>query len=818
MDDMAAPLLLAFALTAGAATPAWRDPALPPAARARDLTGRLTAAEKIAQLNTDAPAIPRLGLRAFTWAGECVHGLVAERATIFPQAIAMAATFDPDLVGRVAGVIAIEARALHARGRSGLVFFSPVLNLARDPRWGRVQESYGEDPLLAARLGVAFIRGLQGPDPLTLRTAAVAKHFAVYSEETRRHTASATVSDALLRDVYLPQFAAAVREAGAAGIMCAYNAVNGVPCCASPALLAGTLRDTWGFPGFVVSDCGAITDIHAGHRYRDGPVTAAAAALRAGCDLACGGEFGLHLPDAVRSGLVTDADLDRAVARLMEVRVRLGEFDPPAPAPPLTVVDSPAHRALAREVAARSLVLLSNPGGLLPWRPADLPSLAVIGPSAAVRRLGNYSGWFTPVVTPLDGFRAALPRTVIRYAKGCEIIRRTPLPAAAFTLTPGGAPGLRAEYFANPDFTGRPVLTRTVAGPALAGPADLPAPLRRARACAIRWTGWLVPAETRATRLALTVAGAARLRLDGDLLVDQWFERPATTDSVTVALRRGEPRRLVVEAAMLPAAAAVELGSDQEPDRRLLEEAVAAARSSAACVIVVGTDRYTENEGMDRPDLELPGDQPALIRAVLEANPRTVVVIETGGPVNLDWSRSATPAVLAAWFPGEEGGAAIADAVLGRTEPGGRLPLTWHESAATLPPLDDYALGGGRTYRYARAGIRYPFGHGLGYASFRLDTPRLAADAGGGIVATVDVTNTGARRGDAVPQAYLRAAAGADPAPRLAAFTRVTLEPGERRAVALAIGAGALSGATGWTVAVGESSAAGLTASWPPPR
>ncbi|MEK7475004.1 MAG: glycoside hydrolase family 3 C-terminal domain-containing protein [Candidatus Coatesbacteria bacterium] len=803
--------------------PAWRDPAQPIDRRVADLVARMTVEEKIAQMGTDAPAIPRLGVPAYNWAGECVHGIVAEGASIFPQAIALGASWDPDLVHAAAEAMGDEARVLHRRGRTGLTFFSPVLNLARDPRWGRVQESYGEDPLLAGRLGAAFVRGLQGGDRARPKALAIVKHLAVYSDEIHRHTGSATVSEDTLRRYYLPQFAAAIRDAGAGGVMCAYNAVNGTPCCASEKLLTGVLRDEWKFDGFVVSDCGAIDDLVGGHGWRSNLPEAAGTAVKAGCDLDCGTTFAKALPVALRREYISPADFDRAVGRLMRARFRLGLFDPPERSPfrsiPDGAVDSPAHRALALRAAREGQVLLANPGGMLPF-PATLTSVAVIGPSAAVKRLGDYSGWFTRVVTPLAGLRAVLPPSVtIRHARGCEISRRTPVSAESFTTDPSrpGRRGVFAEWFANGDLAGAPVSRREAVVGFSRSRDGLPVTPGRDGISA-RWKCWIVPPATRTYRLSVTAPGRVRMWFDGKRVVDQWMERPPTTDTATVAMQAGIPRRLDLEWASADPDAGLEFGWDVEPDRALLEEAVAAARASDAVVLVVGTDRYTENEGGDRETLDLPGDQAMLIRAVVEANPRTVVVLECGGPVNLDWAASgAPPAVLQAWFPGEEGGTAIAEVLTGKVNPSGRLPLTWYESADDLPPMEDYEPAHGRTYMHAKAPVRFPFGFGLSYTEFTYANLRVSPvplPAGSPLTAEADITNSGVRDGDEVVQAYVSAPGPGRPVRALADFARVSLKPGETKTVTLTVPAAALDVPGTWHLMVGPDSSTGLVESF----
>ncbi|MES1171929.1 MAG: glycoside hydrolase family 3 C-terminal domain-containing protein [Bacteroidota bacterium] len=641
-----------------------------PARRAAALVARLTLLEKVAQLENAAPAVPRLGIPAYDWWSESLHGVARNgEATVFPQAIALAATFDEDLLRRIGEAIAREARAkFEAAGArwdgsgryQGLTFFAPNVNIFRDPRWGRGQETYGEDPWLTARLAVATVRGMQGDDPRHLRVAAVGKHFAVHSgPEADRHRFDARVDARDLADTYLPQFEALVREARVSGIMAAYNRVNGEPCVASRTLLGETLRGRWGFQGFVVGDCGAVGDLVGGHRLAADDMHAAALALRAGTDLDCGSAY-RSLAAAVRAGLVTEAAIDRALARLFEVRLRLGLFDPPAgrgePAlsPALSEVGLPAdaHLALAREAAQKSLVLLQNTGAL-PVR-AGVRRIAVIGPTADDREvlLGNYHGE----------------------------------PRSAVTLWSGIAAAARARGIAVTHARGVSLAGRSLAG--------LPEAL----------------ATARAADLVVAVLGLSP-RLEGE---------------------------------------------EGDPDG--------------------------DNPAGDRRDLDLPGAQPALLRALLGLGKPTVVVLTGGSALALPRTARPPDAVLMAWYPGEQGGHAVADVLFGDVAPSGRLPITFYRSVDDLPPFADYRMVG-RTYRYFEGKPLYPFGHGLGYAAVATEGARVTATASAGSssgVLQVALVNRGARVADEVVQVYAaaRARGPGDPLRALIAFRRVTVAAG----------------------------------------
>jgi beta-glucosidase len=648
------------------------------AARARALVGQMTLDEKIGQLMNAAPAIERLGVPAYNWWNECLHGVGrAGTATVFPQAIGLAAAWSPALLHEIAVVISDEARAKHHEAQrqgdhriyTGLDFWAPNINIFRDPRWGRGQETYGEDPTLTARLGVAFVRGLQGDDPTYLKVVATPKHFAVHSgPEQGRAGFNAQPTERDLWETYLPAFEACVREGQAASIMGAYNRLNGEPCCASPRLLQDILRERWGFDGFVVSDCGAITNIYKFHQVVETAAQAAALAVQAGCDLECGDTYHA-LGDAVQQGLIDEAAIDQALVRAFTARHQLGMFDPPEQVAyaqiPYRVNDAPEHRALALRAAQESLVLLKNEDGFLPLA-KTLRRIAVVGANANDDEvlLGNYNGTPSRSVTPLAGIRAAAgPDTQVIYARGCDLARTDP--------------ALAAEAVA------------------LAQTADV-----------------------------VIFVGGLSQALEGE-----------------EGQQEGVPEGYVTQG--------------------------------------------------DRLRLELPEAQEALLRALHATGTPIVLVLLNGSAIALNWASAHVPAILEAWYPGEEGGAAIASALFGEYNPGGRLPVTFYRSADDLPPFEDYAMAG-RTYRYFGGEPLYPFGFGLSYTQFAYSELTLSAvhlSDGDTVTITVDVENTGARAGDEVAQVYLSAGRPGYPLRQLAAFERVTLAPRERRTLSFTLSA-----------------------------
>ncbi|HWO12100.1 MAG TPA: glycoside hydrolase family 3 C-terminal domain-containing protein [Polyangiaceae bacterium] len=819
----ACPLLLSLACSASHATPAqapavaavYADARQPPDARADDLVSRLTLEEKVGQMMHDAPAIERLGIPAYNWCSEALHGVArAGLATVFPQAIGLAATWDEALMREVATAISDEARAKHhaaaARGThqvyQGLTLWSPNINLFRDPRWGRGQETYGEDPLLTGRLAVQFVRGLQGDDPRYLKTVATLKHFAVHSgPEPLRHEFDARVDLLDLYQTYLPQFELGIREGGAESVMCAYNRVNGEAACAHDRLLNEILRGQWGFKGYVVSDCRAIEDLHAHHHVTASAAESAALAVRHGTDLECGTVYA-NLADAVRRGLVTEAEIDRSVKRLFLARLRLGMLDDPAMVPyaqiPYSVVDSAEHRALALRAAEASIVLLRNSGDTLPLR-RDLGSIAVIGPNADqwLTLLGNYNGVPAHAVTPLEGIRKAVsPRTRVVYAQGSELAQGAPVftPVSPDVLsTRAGSPGLELAVHGDSELAGAPLYVEPA--PTL----DVIWADRAPRAdmaddnFGVRWTGRLTPRTSGSHQLGVHSTCNTIVRLNGETIVETTYRLrneladPRLKKSQPLELKAGQAYELEVVARETYGDARVQLVW-AEPRPNLEAEALAAARGADAVVMVMGLNAGLEGEqldvqldgfrGGDRTRLELPEPQQKLVRDVTALGKPVVLVALSGSALALTWEQAHVPAILAAWYPGQAAGDALARVLFGDTNPAGRLPVTFYRSADDLPPFDDYHITT-QTYRFFGGKPLYPFGYGLSYSRFHYDQLELPArlDAGKALTVAARVTNVGRRPGEEVAQAYVAARQRAPRAPlrALAGFQRLQLAPGE---------------------------------------
>ena len=824
------------ALFAGLAGPAlaqqppYLNTSLPFEQRAADLVSRLTLEEKVQQMKDVAPAIERLGVPAYNWWNEALHGVARSGlATVFPQAIGFAATWDDSLVFRMASIISDEARAKHHEyvrngsfGRyQGLTFWSPNINIFRDPRWGRGQETYGEDPFLTGNLAVQFIRGLQGDDPKYFKTVATVKHFAVHSgPEPERHTFDAVVSERDLRETYLPHFEMGIREGGAYSLMCAYNRVDGKAACGSEMLLGDILRGEWKFPGYVVSDCGAIDDIYLRHKVVQTAPEAAALAVKTGTDLDCGRVYP-SLADAVKQGLITEAQIDTSLTRLFLARFRLGMFDPPAMVrwarTPFSVLDQPANRALARQVARESIVLLKNDRGTLPLR-KDLGALAVIGPNADQWRmlLGNYNGIPSDPVTPLRGIREAVSRrTRVLYARGSDLADGFPLletiPASAMR-TPSGGRGLQGSYFGNRALEGTPVFARTDTTVEVDWHEGAPRQGMNPNDFGVRWTGTIRPPVTGMYRLGITTTMRTELTLDDSVIVrttypqrDNEFPDPRLAQSEAIHLEAGRSYRVRVEAHESYGEAELELVWST-PTAGLEAEAVAAAKEADAVVMFLGLTARLEGEEMsvaidgfrggDRTSIDLPAAQQRLLERVVAVGKPTVLVLLNGSALAVNWAQANVPAVVEAWYPGQAGNA-IADVLFGDYNPAGRLPITFYKSVNDIPAFDDYRMAG-RTYRFFKGEPLYPFGHGLSYTSFSYSNLKTSAESAGPndtVMVSVDVTNSGKRAGDEVVQMYVEHVGSAVERPirDLRGYRRLTLAPGETKTVQLPLAISSLA-------------------------
>ena len=820
--------LIPAGLCRGAQDPlqVFHDPDATPEARAANLVSQMTLEEKASQMQNTAVAIPRLGIPAYDWWNEGLHGVArAGLATVFPQAIGLAATFDTNLMHRIADTISTEARgkyndaiAHNNHGRYfGLTFWSPNINIFRDPRWGRGQETYGEDPFLTSQMAVNFIRGLQGDDPHYFKTVATAKHFAVHSgPELTRHKFDVYPSEEDLRDTYLPAFRASIVEGKAYSVMCSYNRIDGAPACGNAMFLGDYLRKVWGFQGYVVSDCGAISDFVFGHKYSPNMAAAAAAAVHAGTELDCGTEY-KALVDAVHQSIIAESEVDRALGRLFVARIRLGMFDRPERVPfsklGMKDVANEAHQQLALEAARESMVLLRNEDGTLPLHAAKI---AVIGPTAfdPDALLGNYNGIPPHLVTPLEGFEQEWGLASVKYALGAtyESHSAALIPPGVLS-TADGARGLTAEYFDNDSFSGEPKLKRVEQRGYLRWDMQEPAivaALGRDR-FSVRWSGEIQVSQTGSYELGFTRQECAecngqdkaRLYIDDQLLIGDesrvgWL--PATKIKA-LRLEAGTKHNLRLEYMQNGGAAAVELVWRPDPDAAL-KEAVAAAQEADAVIVCLGLNSSLEGEesplkipgfaGGDRTVLALPETQTRLwseLQALHLTKP-VVLVLINGSSIALP--AGDAKAVLEAWYPGENGGTAVAETISGKNNPAGRLPVTFYQSVDQLPPFDDYSMKG-RTYRYFTGKPEFPFGHGLSYSDFQYTDLVLQKSPSGDIDVTAQVKNVSNRDGDEVVQLYLSYPnAGAGLQRELRGFRRIHLQAGEAETVHFALEQGTL--------------------------
>lgn len=814
---MMIPLLACAVLVPQSKFP-YQDPTLAAEVRARDLVGRLTVDEKIRQLSMEAPGIPRLNIPPYHWWNEALHGVArAGYATVFPQAIGLAATWDTELMHQVSTTISTEARAKYREAQArqdysiyhGLTLWSPNINIFRDPRWGRGQETYGEDPFLTSRMGVAFVTGIQGDDRKYLRAVATPKHFAVHSgPEPLRHHFDAKTPERDLFETYLPAFEATVREGHAQSVMSAYSGFNGKPATGNPWLLTELLRKTWGFDGAVVSDVDSVGDLWQGHRVAKDAAEASAMALRAGNDL-CSGWTYSGLPEALRRKLVTEQDIDLAATRLFTLRMRLGMFDSPKEVAyqqiPANAYDTPAHDAVALKAAAKSLVLLKN-DGVLPIQPKRVRRVAVIGPVAEDSDIliGNYAGTPSRPTTLLAGitkhFKAA--GIDVDYAKGCALAAGLPPdfdpfdPATIFTDASRTSPGFQREVFANTTLSGTPVSVGNDAGQAMRwGRDDAPMGLP-GQNMSIRWKGVWVPKESGTIQFGAAYDDGARVWVNDQLIINDWRSGGERSKSGSFTAEAGKPVSIRVEYYQAGGEASIRFGvvsPSQLEERR--KAAVAMAAKADLVILTLGITPNLEGEEMnvsaegfsggDRQTLDLPKPQRELLEAITGAG-KPVVLVLTGGSA-LAFDPKLANAALLTWYPGQRGGDAVAQALLGQVNPAGRLPVTFYKSVADLPAFDDYAMKG-RTYRYFPGSVLFPFGHGLSYGKFAYEKATGRATTSGAVV-SVTLRNASQHASEEVVQVYAVPTQRRpdDALKSLVAFRRLVFTPGQRRTVTLEI-------------------------------
>jgi beta-glucosidase len=788
--------------------------------RARALVAEMTLEEKISQLSYNSPAIERLQIPEYNWWNECLHGVGrAGIATVFPQAIGMAAMWDDSAMFEIANIISDEARAKYhdyiKKGQrgiyQGLTFWTPNINIFRDPRWGRGMETYGEDPFLTGQLGVAFIKGLQGNHPKYYKLIATAKHFAVHSgPEADRHRFNAAPSEYDFLETYSPQFKMAVQEGKVHSIMCAYNSYKGKPCCGNIEL-SNLLRKDWGFNGYIVSDCGAIKDFYhpKAHEVVNTKAEAAAIAVKAGTDLNCGDSYPALL-DAVEKGYVSEKEIDIVVKRLFVARMKLGMFDADEDNPfskiPYKVVDSEKHKKAALDAARKSIVLLKNGNSILPFS-KDIKKVAVIGPNSndIDILLGNYNGFPSEPITPYAGIKQKLKNAEVSYQPGCCLAKGLPLLSAIpenvfYTDSTKSAKGLKAEYFNNKELKGKPAFIRTDKKIDFKWWTAGPGNTINGKEFSVRWQGVIVPEKTGKYAIGIESYPELKLWINGkEFIKYNSVHRPQKKYEL-IELEANKSYSFKLEYIQDQAKYANVSLLWEAPGKRLKEDAVKLAQSADLVVLCMGLSPLLEGEEMevkvdgfsngDRDDIKLPKTQTELIKAIHQLNIPTVLVLLNGSALAFNWEAENIPAIIEAWYPGQAGGKAIADVIFGDYNPAGRLPVTFYKSVEQLPLFDDYSMDG-RTYRYFEEEPLYGFGFGLSYTQFKYDQLALPDEiiAGDDFSLSVMVTNIGKMDGDEVVQLYISHPDSKLKVPirTLKAFKRIYLKAGESQKVTFTI-------------------------------
>ena len=766
----------------------FQNPDLPIEERVDDLLNRLTPEEKVGQMMNQTPAIERLNIPPYDWWNEALHGVArAGRATVFPQAIALAATFNDEDVYETFNIVSDEARAKYHQYQKdkeydrykGLTFWTPNINIFRDPRWGRGMETYGEDPYLTSRMGVAVVKGLQGNDPKYFKTHACAKHYAVHSgPEWNRHEYNAEVSPRDLWTTYLPAFEALVKEANVQEVMCAYNRFEGKPCCSSDKLLIDILRNTWGYDEIILSDCGAIDDFWQKdkntprHETHPDAESASADAVLSGTDLECGGSYHALLK-AIQDGKIKESDLDVSLRRLFRARMELGMFDPDDRVPfsniPYSVVESPEHVAKALDMARQSMVLLKNKNQILPLS-KELKKIAVVGPNAADSTMlwANYNGFPTHTVTILDGIKAKVPNTEVIYTLGCNHTENFLMKDLGQCVTSEKGNGLKSEFFNNTEFKGEPVysglakeLHYTTGGNTQFAPnvnlTDFSA----------RFTGEFTSPQSGDIEFTISGNDGFRLFIGEEKVAESWTNEYGSTQKYTLKAEEGKKYPIKIEymqakgSADLNFSIAVRTPVDYQATANEVKDADVIIFVGGISPRLEGEEMPVDAEGFkkgDRLNIEIPTVQKEMVKALKATGKPIVYVVCTGSALALNWENENLDAILNAWYGGQEAGTAVADVLFGDYNPAGRLPVTFYKSIDQLPDFEDYNMQG-RTYRYMTETPLYPFGYGLSYTSFAYKNAKLSKDkinANENLTVTLDIQNTGKTDGDEVAQLYIK--------------------------------------------------------------
>lgn len=808
--------------------PMWNH-RLPVEQRVNDLISRLTLEEKVAQMLNSTPAVPRLGIPAYDWWNEVLHGVARTpfHTTVFPQAIGMAATWDTTALNLMAHYSALEGRAVFnkatALGRNnerylGLTYWTPNINIFRDPRWGRGQETYGEDPFLTAMLGKAFVRGLQGEDPFYLKAAACAKHYAVHSgPEPSRHVDNFNPKPTDLWNTYLPAFRELIVNAKVAGVMCAYNAVNTEPCCANNLLMNEILRKRWEFTGYVTSDCWGLDDFYKYHKTHPDTISAAVDALLHGTDIECGNYVYIKLLDAVKKGLVPEEQINISLRRLFTIRYRLGLFDPAELVPfaqtPESALEAAEHKAHALQMARQSIVLLKNSNNVLPLS-KNIKRIAVVGPNAdnRISILGNYNGIPSRIVTVLDGIREKLgPGVEVIYEKAINFTNDTLLLYNDISrqYRIDGRQGVKAEYFNNTNISGPPAAIRYVDDIDFYwAEGQTPAPGIGTIHYSARYTAYLTAEKDEVLYFEAEGDDGYRIFVDDKKVVDAWLRNRWGTKQFSLPVKKGQSYKIVVEMYQTEGNAAIRLKSGQyvKTDFTALANRLA---NVDAIIFAGGISPQLEGEEMpvnapgfnggDRTSILLPAVQTELLKTLHATGKPVVFVMMTGSAIAVPWEHDNLPAILNSWYGGQSAGTAIADVLFGDYNPAGRLPVTFYRSDSDLPSFTIYDMTN-RTYRYFKGTPLYPFGYGLSYSRFtykNLSVPKTLV-RGNAVTVTVAVTNSGGRDGEEVVQLYLtRPATEGMPQRELRGFQRIFLKAGETQTIRFTLSPAELSVADG---------------------
>ena len=811
-------LLLTVSCTENKQDFPFRNPDLPIEERIEDLLSRLTPEEKVGQMMHETPAIERLGIPPYDWWNEALHGVArAGQATVFPQAIGMAATFDDEAVLRTFTMVSDEARAKYHHYQAnqeydrykGLTFWTPNINIFRDPRWGRGMETYGEDPYLTTQMGVAVTKGLQGDDENYFKTHACAKHYAIHSgPEWNRHEFNAEATPRDLYETYLPAFEALVKQGNIQEVMCAYNRFEGEPCCGNDKLLIDILRNSWGYKGIILSDCGAIDDFwvkdkntprHESHPDRE---SASVDAVLSGTDLECGASYRI-LTKALEHGTISEKDLDVSLRRLLRGRFELGMFDPDERVPyaqiPYSVVESPEHVAQALEMARKSIVLLKNQNNRLPLD-KNLKKIAVVGPNAADSTMlwSNYNGFPTKTTTILEGIRAKVPNTEVVYELGCNHTADFVITDLGNYITNSTGQGFTAEYFNNTDFSGEPVY-KGVAKELhyTTGGNTQFAPNVNLSNFTARFTGVFEAPIDGPIEFKLSGNDAFRLFIDTAKVAEVWSNEYGAERIYTLQAEKGKKYPVKIEYMQLLGSAdlnftvGVRTPVDYQATANKVKDADVIVYVGGISPRLEGEEMPVDAEGFrkgDRTNIEIPKVQKEMVKALVATGKPVVYVVCTGSALALNWENEHVDAILNAWYGGQEGGTAVADVLFGDYNPAGRLPITFYKSVDQLPDFQDYSMKG-RTYRYMTQTPLYPFGYGLSYTTFAysngaLTKTKIAANEG--VTLTFDVANTGKRDGDEVAQVYVKNPNDpAGPIKALKAFKRISTKAGETQKVSV---------------------------------